>query len=97
VTSHAQYASIVNIIGQLVAIPIFSSILYYTDKTDPARILWAYVYSDIVGLIAAGAFALIPGFEIRKMILMEEKTLSTACLLPNDISLLSSLRPVSES
>jgi hypothetical protein len=53
VTSHGMSASVINIIGQFIAIPVISTILYFTDKTNPVRLVWCYVYSDAAATVAA--------------------------------------------
>ena len=61
-------ASILNFLAQLVALPVFSSILYFTGKDKPARIVWCYVYTDSFAFVVSCCFAIIPIREIRRMI-----------------------------
>lgn len=42
----------------LVPIPLFSTILYFTDKNNPDRLMWTYVLSDSFGAILCTIFAI---------------------------------------
>jgi Na+-driven multidrug efflux pump len=61
------HASALNFVGQLVALPLFSSILYFTDRNDPARIFWTYVGSDSTAAIMGLAFGAWAFWKIKDM------------------------------
>lgn len=42
----------------LVSVPLFSTILYFTDKNNPDRLMWTYVLADTFGAILCTAFAI---------------------------------------
>lgn len=43
-------------ITSLLPIPLFSSILYFTGKKDPARIMWTYTVSDLFAALMCAIF-----------------------------------------
>jgi Na+-driven multidrug efflux pump len=47
-------------VTQMLPLPIFSSVLHFTDKNDPARILWAYFLTDGFAFVVCAAFYLGP-------------------------------------
>ena len=53
-------SSILNFLAQLVALPTFSSILYFTDKDNPVRIVWCYVFTDAFAFVVSLLFGIIP-------------------------------------
>jgi hypothetical protein len=59
-------ATVVPIVGQGVAPPVFAAILDFTGKSDPARLVWALDCADAVGLAVAAA--VIPVRKLRKMV-----------------------------
>jgi hypothetical protein len=57
-------SSILSITTNLLPLPVFSSILYFTGKADPARIIYAYVLRDGFSFLVALAFVARPVLEI---------------------------------
>jgi Na+-driven multidrug efflux pump len=53
-------ASIVSIGTQLLPLPLFSVILYYTNKSDPARLLYSYPLQQACGVLLAVPLAVGP-------------------------------------
>lgn len=53
-------SSTVSIITMLLPMPIFSSIMYFTGKEDPARMLWSYTLNDSWSLLASAVFVIAP-------------------------------------
>ncbi|OHT12863.1 MatE family protein [Tritrichomonas foetus] len=60
-------ASLLNFLAQFVAIPTFASILYFTKKDDPVRIVWCYVFSDSTAFLLSLLFAISPIKEIMSL------------------------------
>lgn len=58
-------ASLLNFLAQLVSLPLYSSILYFTKKDDPIRIAFCYVFSDSTAFILALCFAILPYRTIK--------------------------------
>ena len=54
-------SALLSILTLLLPMPVFSSILYFTDKTDPARVLWTYALNDGFSAIACSLFLISPG------------------------------------
>jgi Na+-driven multidrug efflux pump len=53
-------ASLLGVFTMLLPWPIFSSILYFTGKSDPARIFWIYVLNDVFATIVTSLFLIKP-------------------------------------
>ena len=53
-------ASLLSVFGLLVPIPLFSSILYYTKKDDPSRIIWTFDIADVFCLVIGGCMMIRP-------------------------------------
>ena len=64
---YGNRASILNFLGQFVATPTYSSILYWTKKDDPVRIVWTYVFSDSTAFLLAILFAISPLKKVYDM------------------------------
>ena len=54
-------ANSVSVLTLLLPLPIFSSILYFTKKDDPERIMWTYPLNDIYSGIMCVLFLIKPG------------------------------------
>lgn len=67
-TKRGHQASLLNFLAQLVALPLFSSILYFTKKDDPIRIVYCYIFSDSTAFILSILFAISPLKQIRSFI-----------------------------
>ncbi|OHT15435.1 MatE family protein [Tritrichomonas foetus] len=65
---HPGLASLVSIFALLLPQPIFSTILYYTKKDDPARIIWTFDISDLFSLVIGGLFMIKPMHTMYKKI-----------------------------
>lgn len=61
-------ASLLNFLAQLVALPVYSTILYFTKKDDPVRIVWCYVFSDSTAFILSLIFAISPYKKIKSFL-----------------------------
>lgn len=53
-------ASVHSVLTDLLPWPVFASIMYYTGKTDPARIMWIYVMSDLYSAVVTTLFLITP-------------------------------------
>jgi Na+-driven multidrug efflux pump len=53
-------SALLSIATFLLPLPVFSTILYFTKKGDPERILWAYVGNDCFSLVVCTLFLLKP-------------------------------------
>lgn len=51
-------SSLLAVITALLPIPFFSTILYFTDKKNPERIMWTYTISDIFASVVCTIFIL---------------------------------------
>ena len=58
------FASILSVLTSLVPLPVFSSIMYFTDRTDPVRLFWAYIMKDIFSLVMSLAIVSYPFISI---------------------------------
>ncbi|OHT05993.1 MatE family protein [Tritrichomonas foetus] len=47
--------------------PLFASILYFTNKTDPARIMWTYALADSFACLVCTIFILPSLFKLKKL------------------------------
>jgi hypothetical protein len=57
---YAGVASGLAILTGLLSSPLFSAMLYFTGKNDPARIMWAYVMNDVFSVIVTTLFLIKP-------------------------------------
>lgn len=73
-------SSVLNFLAQLVALPVFSSILYFTGKDQPVRIVWCYVFTDIFAFVVSLLFGIIPFRVIYRMIQRNKEQPLTALL-----------------
>lgn len=55
-------SSLVAGVTSLLPIPLFSCVLYYTNKTNPDRIMWTYPLSDVFSSLLCFIF-IIPGLK----------------------------------
>jgi hypothetical protein len=62
----AGLASALALITSLVPFPLFSAILYFTGKNDPARIMWTYVMSDAFSTIVTTLFLIKPAKMLKE-------------------------------
>jgi Na+-driven multidrug efflux pump len=53
-------SSFLSIVTFLIPLPLFSTILYVTNKADPEQILWSYVMNDSWSLVACALFLFRP-------------------------------------
>lgn len=61
-----MFASVLSVLTNLLPLPIFSSIMYFTDRTDPARLFWAYVMKDGFSLVASLSMIAYPFIQILR-------------------------------
>ena len=54
-------STLLSVITLLLPLPMFSSILYFTDKTNPERIIWTYALNDAFSLVVCILFLIPPG------------------------------------
>ena len=73
-----KLASILSFISYLLPLPIFSSILYFTKKNDPARLFYSYPAMDFFASLLCIFFIIPP---IRKML----KEPKDEILMKNDL------------
>jgi Na+-driven multidrug efflux pump len=64
--------SILTFAAQLLPLPAFSAILYYTNRHDPARLLYAYAMQHAFGVIIAIPFGIGPLMDIFKRAKLEK-------------------------
>lgn len=57
-TQKVLLASILAFITQLVPFPLFSCILYFTNKNDPVRLMWTYALGDVFSSLICAFFAI---------------------------------------
>ncbi|KAH0790347.1 MatE family protein [Histomonas meleagridis] len=53
-------STVLSITTQLLPLPVFSTVLYFTNKHDPARILYSYALGDAFAFILCTAFLIKP-------------------------------------
>jgi Na+-driven multidrug efflux pump len=53
-------STIIACMTQMVPLPLFATVLHFTGKDDPARVLWAYCLTDGCAFVICGAFYLCP-------------------------------------
>lgn len=46
-TQKAFLSTVIALITQIVPFPLFSTILYFTNKNDPVRLMWTYALGDV--------------------------------------------------
>ena len=49
-------SSVLAVVTALLPIPLFSTILYFTDKKNPDRIMWTYTISDVFASVVCSFF-----------------------------------------
>lgn len=59
-------ANSVGVLTLLLPLPIFSSILYFTKKDDPERIMWTYALNDVYSIVMCSVFLIKPGKSVWK-------------------------------
>ena len=59
-------STLLSVLTLLLPLPVFSSILYFTDKTNPARIMWTYALNDTFSAVACTFFLIAPGRLVWK-------------------------------
>ena len=57
-TQKVMLSTILAIITQFVPFPLFSCILYFTNKNDPIRMMWTYALGDVFSSIVCSIFAI---------------------------------------
>jgi Na+-driven multidrug efflux pump len=53
-------ASLHSVLTDLLPWPVFASIMYYTGKSDPARLMWIYLMSDVYSAVVTTLFLITP-------------------------------------
>jgi hypothetical protein len=56
--------------------PLFTSMLYFTKKNDPARVIWTYDMNDVFSVIVMTLFLIKPAKMLKSA--PEEKTVLKA-------------------
>lgn len=56
-TQKVLLSTILAFITQLVPFPLFSCILYFTNKNDPVRLMWTYALGDVFSALTCAIFA----------------------------------------
>ncbi|OHT12427.1 MatE family protein [Tritrichomonas foetus] len=59
-------ATIISIGTQLIPLPVFSAVLYYTNKHNPGRLLYAYAIQQALGVVIAVPLGIKPFFDLLK-------------------------------
>jgi len=67
-------ATTLSLLTQLIPIPIFSIIMYYSDKTNPGRIFYAYAAQQILGVIFSIPFGYTRFFQVIDDARVEKET-----------------------
>jgi len=65
-------STILSLATQLVSIIAFVSILYYTDKNNPVRLMWCYSWSYIFGFVVGGIVVSKPLYRMYKEMIASE-------------------------
>jgi Na+-driven multidrug efflux pump len=73
-------ASVIPVVGQSVALPACSAALYFTGKTDPARLVWALAVQDAAGFIIS--VIVLPYRKLREMLREERQKVLHSTLDP---------------
>lgn len=60
-------ATLESLITLLLPLPVFSSILYFTNKKDPIRIMFTYTLNDSFSVIVCFFFMILPFRKLKKM------------------------------
>jgi Na+-driven multidrug efflux pump len=61
------FSSVLSITTNLLPLPVFSSILYFTDKHNPARLAYAYAIRDGFSFVMSLAVVAYPLYQIVKL------------------------------
>jgi Na+-driven multidrug efflux pump len=64
-------ASLVTLVTRLSPIPVFSTVLYFTGKHDPGRLLYAYAIQHAISLLVALPMGLTPLLDVLKRAKLE--------------------------
>jgi Na+-driven multidrug efflux pump len=51
-------STVIAFVTQFLPIPIFSCALHFTGPTDPVRVIWAYLFTDVFAFLVSGGFYL---------------------------------------
>jgi Na+-driven multidrug efflux pump len=53
-------STVLSFVTLLLPFPVFSTILYFTDKKNPARLFWCYPMNDVFSVIVDSLFLIAP-------------------------------------
>lgn len=67
------FSMLTSLINNLITIIVFAYIMYYTDKTNPIRIMWCYTLSYCMGIVVSTSVCAKPVYTIYKQSKEEEK------------------------
>lgn len=57
-TQKVFLSTVIALVTQIVPFPIFSTILYFTDKNNPARLMWTYALGDVFSFLICSLSAI---------------------------------------
>ena len=57
-------AGLVSVFTSLIPLPVFSTITYMQNKTNPGEIFKAYIYNDVFSFVVSSCFAAIPMYRL---------------------------------
>ena len=66
-------ASIISFGTQLFPLPVFSIVLYYTNKSDPGRLLYAYAIQQAIGVLVSVPLGIGPLLDVWKRAKKEQQ------------------------
>lgn len=76
-------ATVLSFITLLIPYPIFSTVLYLTNKKDPARVLYTYCLSDCFSCVVCTIYTIRP-FRMLSRLKEEKEKMSINESIPND-------------
>ena len=71
-------ATIISIGTQLFPLPVFSAVLYFTDKHNPGRLLYAYPIQQALGVLISLPLGIKPMIHIIKNAKIEKEYVDTS-------------------
>ena len=77
-------STLLSVLTLLLPLPVFSSILYFTDKTNPSRIMWTYALNDTFSAVACTFFLISPGKLVWRAPRDESLTLERGHVVSED-------------
>jgi Na+-driven multidrug efflux pump len=73
------FSAVLSVLTNLIPLPVFSTIMYFTGKEDPVRIVWAYLMRDGFSFVMSLVIAARPLWRIvkeaRKEVSMESASI----------------------